>query len=59
MVKVSTNYRVKRSDLKLSDDDEFQIGTKESALVARFRNPSIVEALNEPRQGEQDGESGG
>lgn len=51
-VKVSTGYRVKRSDLTLSADDEFQIGTQKSVLVANFRNPSLVSSLLES-QGER------
>ena len=53
LVKVSTNYRVKRSDLTLNEADEFQLGTRDSALVAQFRNPSLVASLDKEEEAEQ------
>ena len=50
LVKVSTNYRVRRSDLLLSNEDEFEIGSKKDKLVAYFRNPTLTDAINKSRQ---------
>jgi len=50
LVKVSTNYRVKRENLTLSNEDEFKIGSQKGKLVAHFRNPTLTEAINRSRE---------
>lgn len=50
LVKVSTNYRVKRENLTLSNEDEFKIGSQKDKLVAHFRNPTLTEAINSHRE---------
>jgi hypothetical protein len=44
--KVTTNYRVKRSDLILNKEDEFEFETKDNELVAHFANPRLTAALS-------------
>ena len=48
LVKVSTNYRVKRSELMLEPDDEFSLGSKDPV----FASPMVARALKK-QQGEQ------
>jgi hypothetical protein len=48
LVKVTTNYRVRRSELKIEADDEFPFGSKTPV----FASPMISRALKK-QQGEQ------
>ncbi|WP_200271878.1 hypothetical protein [Luteolibacter pohnpeiensis] len=43
LVKVSTNYRVKRSELTLDSDNEFPLGSKDPV----FASPMVARALKE------------
>ncbi|MGI9266920.1 MAG: hypothetical protein ACR2QY_05325 [Akkermansiaceae bacterium] len=45
--KVTTNYRVKISDLILNKEDEFEFETKDHELVAHFANPGLTAAFSE------------
>lgn len=47
LCKVTTNYRVKRSDLVLNKEDEFEFKTKDNELVAHFANPRLTGVLSD------------